>query len=146
MDKWVTAAVRQLVADVLLYDGSMAGGRRQVGLGGVYLLLRRPDHVEPLPEGGVDAAIWQRVEGINATAVGVAANDEVAHLQGMQREFENGRYRRMGLVGGRHTGGDVAMDKEFARLQTEGAFYHHAGVAAGDEQGFWLLTILCQVL
>ncbi len=76
-----------------------------------------------------DAGAVQR--GAHAVAAVVAADDDVAHLEDVDRELHD---RQAIQVGVHDEVGDVPVDEQFAGQETDDLVRGHAAVGAADPQ------------
>ena len=76
--------------------------------------------------------------GLDAAAVGMPDDEDVAHLQAGDGEFDG---RRTAQVGRLHLVGDVAMHEDFAGGESDEFVRGHAGVRAADPEEFRLMDV-----
>ena len=101
---------------------------------------RRVGMVQPAAHGRHVLQAGAGGDRLHGAAVGVAANDDVAHVQGRHGKFHRGADAARLRPVRRHDVARVADDEELARLALRHQFRHHAAVRAGNEQGLGRLS------
>jgi hypothetical protein len=109
-------------------------------------LMRGPRELDPAPEVRLAIGRDRLEQGPDASAVGVAADDDVVDAEMADAVLDRGAHRIVGRIRRRHDVGDVADLEQLAGIGAGDLRRRHGAVGAADPQEARLLLFLRQAL